>query len=290
MKLISFGYFLLSLNLCTSILAVTVDGNLYFNTQKLLKRLETAQGDNQSIALIEILAKIRDGEKVDSKAVPVVGVIESIEEIVVLSTQLHDSGNFLTTVKNRTNELAKLNFLVQSKIASLSRKSQFLYGSSLSKITSRYLTHEMYSMQRLKHKLYAVPQETENLQGEIYECLIRCNIALQATFKSLALLQSRDIVTINMIIQKAFHNSRKSDPQDLGDSLAVSIAAQRDPATLESDIKYLRENLAVIIKSGMFMFFCFAFQIYICSFTFGVLLTVSSLIWIAIFLQLIDVQ
>lgn len=289
MKLVSFGCFLLLLNLCTSILAVTVDDNLYLNTQKLLRRIKTAQGDNQSIALIEILAKIRDGEKYDLKVVPVVGVIETIEEIVVLSTQLHGSGNFINKVKNTTNELTKLNFLVQSKITSLSRKAQFLYGSSLSKITSKYLTHEMYSMQRLKHKLYTVPSDAENLQREINECLFRCNIALQATFNSLALLQSRDIVTINMIIQKAFHKSLRTDPQDLGDSLAVSIAAQRDPATFESDIKYLRENLVVIIKSGMFMFFCFAFQIYICSFTFGVLLTVSSLVWIAIFLQLIDV-
>lgn len=280
---------LLTLLLCGQVLANGFDVNARFDTQKLLERLRTAQGDTRSIAIVGLLAKLKDGELSGSDGSPIACVIEAVEEIIVFSRPLHSSRRFLSHVQIATSNLARLDREVHSRLAALPRDSQLVFGSSLSKIALNYLNHEMHSMRRLKRRLYTGTTKSRSVELEIEQCLLHCKIALATTLKSVSLFQSRDIVAINNFLRGVFHKNREPHSQDLNANLAVSIAAQSSPTALESDIKFLRETLVVLVKSGMFMFFCFAFQIYVCSFTFGVLLTLSSLIWIAVFLQMIDV-
>lgn len=286
MKPLSFHNLLLAI-LCVVVLAQQLE-DAQFNTQKLLERLRGAQGDRKSITIIEILVKIKDGESDSSGTSPVEGVIQSIEEIVVVSKPLHGRTRFLNGVREQTRELSILNGLLHSRLDGLSKKSRFLYGSSLSQIAFKYIKHQKRTLQNFKLRLFKSSLKVQDIEKQVNECLSECKIALETTLVSLHLMQSKDLVVVNKILRAAFQRNSQRNSKNRLHNLKVSTSAQRDRASLEADIKYLRETFIVIVKSGMFMFFCLAFQIYICSFTFGVLLTISSLLWISIFLQLSD--
>lgn len=262
-------------------------GISHWKAQRLLNRLDNARGSRQSIEAFKVLVKLSDLEDEELNSQPISAIIGTVEEIIVISMHRAHSTKFLNQVESKIQEISSLSSQVDSEMSSLGWDSRFLFGNSLSKATTNYLNHELQSIRNIKGRLLSA--EPKLLEHKIQLCLHRCRVALAATLKTMRLMHARDAKLLKAVIQKTFENSGRSETKDLGKTLAVSLSVQQNGTVLEDNIKYLRENLAVILKSGVFMVFCFTFEIYVCSFIFGVLLTMSTIVWIAVFLQLIDV-
>ncbi|QLL32076.1 hypothetical protein HG536_0C02450 [Torulaspora globosa] len=258
------------------------------NAPTLLKRLDSAKGSPRAIEVLRLLVKLKHPDSVGLGAYAASDVVDTIEQIIVLSTPGNISARFLNQVRIKSNDVLQLSSILNSELNSLSWHSRLLFGSPVSKIVANYLDYELRSVHFLKAQL--VRGRQADLQREIRLCLSRCTAALIASRSTVSLMQAADISQLQATVQQTFGKAESHVSQDVGRSLAVSITMQKNTTLAEDQIKYLRENLAVIIKSGIFMVFCFTFKFYICTFVFGVLLTMSTAIWIAIFLQLMDVS
>lgn len=279
-----FGRILSSLILLACVCGFSVSQR---NVPTLLKRLDAAKGSPRAIEVLKLLVKLGDPDHAGVGAYAASDVVDTIEQIIVLSPG-NLSARFLNQVRIKTKDVVQLSNILNSELNGLSWHSRLLFGSSVSKIVANYLNYELRSMRLFKAQL--VHGRQIELQREIRLCLSRCTAALTASRSTISLMRTADISQLQATVQHTFGRPETRVTQDIGRSLAVSIAMQKNVTLAEDQIKYLRENLAVIIKSGIFMVFCFTFKFYICTFVFGVLLTMSTAIWIAIFLQLIDVS
>lgn len=257
------------------------------NASTLLKRLDSATGSLRAIEVLKLLIKLAGPPAGETSAHPAPDVVETIEEVIVMAAPRQYSARFLNQVQSKSKKIEQLCTDLSFELSSLSWHSRVLFGSSLSKISTNYLNYELQAVQLMKKRLAQDRQIVS--QPEIELCLSRCTAALTTSLKTLRLMKTRDTARIRSTIQESFGKIERHVTQEVGRTLAVSMTGQQNTTRLEDHINYLRENLVVIVKSGMFMVFCFTFKIYICSFIFGVLLTMSTVIWIAIFLQLIDV-
>lgn len=291
MKLSSLYYVLGLLSACVLGYRFRTDNVLELNTQILLQRLQSAHGNHRTLDVVKTLLAIKSGESKKIAQSPVADVIEAIEEIVVLISRdrSKEFKEFLYQSKLHSNQLSRLNVRLQFKLDALSWHSRLMFGVSSSRICKSYVYHELQLMRKLKKKIYSHAIQLDEVMKEVQSCVLRCKCALKATLTTLSTMEKKDNKVIRRTITTWFNTGHGQDRQVIGESLAFTAGAQEQSTSpLDGNINYLRENIAVIIKSGMFMVFCISFKIYICSFTFGVLLTMSSLIWIAVFLQLID--
>ncbi|QLQ82483.1 hypothetical protein HG537_0H02450 [Torulaspora globosa] len=258
------------------------------NAPTLLKRLDSAQGSSRSIEVLKLLVKLGDADPTELGAYAASDVVDTIEKIIVLSPRGNLSARFLNQVRIKNKDVLQLSNTLNSELNNLSWHSRLLFGSSVSKIIANYLNYELSSLRLFKTQL--VRGRQADLQREIELCLSRCTAALTASRSTISLMRAANVSQLRATVQHTFGETKSHVTQDIGKSIAVSMTSQRNVTLVEDQIKYLRENLAVIIKSGIFMVFCFTFKFYICTFVFGALLTMSTAIWMAIFLQLIDVS
>lgn len=267
-------------------------------TQKLLERIGNSKGDYKTLQFLKLVT-IVSKDVVKSREVGIVNVIDSTEEIIVwqmLSKSplqeravIADNSTSFLEIESDCEELIVLNDFLGTKLNDLPWKSKFLFGKSLSKIITSYISYELDMIDSFKRELYLVGNRRKALLQDLHTNLVHCKYALIAGLQTITALEKGGTICTN-IIRAWFKNN--ANPESIGVELAYAMQAHEalsaKPSVVEDDIKYLRENLTVIIKSGMFMFFCLSIKIYICSFTFGVMITISSILWVLIYLQLLE--
>lgn len=267
-------------------------------TQKLLERIGNSKGNYNTLRFLKLITIVAN-DIVKSREVIIVNVIDSTEEIIVWQILSKPSLHKRAVIANNSTDILEietdcaeiiiLNDSLRAKFKDLPWRSKLLFGTSLSKIITSYISYELDLIDSFKRELYLVGEGRNSVLEDLHTHLVRCKCALIAGLQTITVLEKGRTVCSN-IIRAWFKNH--ANPESIGVELAYAMQVQETaiakPSVVEDDIKYLRENLTVIIKSGMFMFFCLSIKIYICSFTFGVMITISSILWVLIYLQLLE--
>ncbi|QLG73632.1 hypothetical protein HG535_0F01430 [Zygotorulaspora mrakii] len=252
-------------------------------TTSVLDRLNNAEGDKVSINFMELLTIISNesGEKrlIASK------VIDTAEEIIISGDNKEASPNKLHRFKILCDEIMFLEQVFSSELNNHKWSSQFFHKKSLTRIIKTYIAYESYVLKRISEQTNASYSKTLR---DVTKHLLSCKNALLAGVRTLQLMHTAKGNEIHDLVTANFHSGDTSSIN--GENLVYAIMPQKGNQTQEiaSDITYLRQNFLVLVKSGVFMMLCAAVRVYFCAFTFGAMMMSSSVIWMLVYLQLMD--
>lgn len=256
-------------------------------TTSFLERLNSAEGDERAIRFLKVLAII-DKETMSSLHT-VDDIIEAVEEIIVISNERASVSTLdLYEFKTRFDELAQLNRNLQDFLRSLHWEMP-LYGKTLRKTVDSFIAFEFETLKDIKHHLILADPPVQDLNF-VKDRLSSCKNGLLAGFKAAHILQNFDKKVVHQYILDSFKTVDRADVAGEDSTFAISYHEEKDNIQRASDFKYLRENFLVLAKSGIFLLFCAAIKVYTCAFAFGALIISSSVLWILIYLQLMELE
>ncbi|SJM85445.1 uncharacterized protein ZBIST_2266 [Zygosaccharomyces bailii] len=267
-------------------------------TDVLLQRLDHAKGDERQLDFLKIILLSHsavDACKEQSNCV--LQLIDAVEEIVVLSDMRWPNCSRLREAKYYIRQLQASDESFRRKLESLPAVLNTLYGDPLRASISSYLSYQIKELRIIyQHVLLA---DTDDLTWvQVGNVAARCHGSMQSGLKTLELLTGKPDAAnqfIRSIISLFKFRTESNSIRNVLEKLNLSSESLRPrgmdealPRDIQGDMKFLRDSLSVTLRAGMFMILCMHMHIYACTFVFGVLVSVSSFIWITVYLDMLS--
>ncbi|AQZ14791.1 (ZYRO0C06248g) [Zygosaccharomyces parabailii] len=267
-------------------------------TNVLLQRLDHAKGNERQLDFLKIILLSHSAVGACKEQNNCVSqLIDAVEEIVLLSDMRWPNCTRLREAKHYIRQLQTSDESFRGKLESLPAVLNTLYGDPLRASVSSYLSYQIKELRIIyQHVLLA---DTDDLTWvQVGNAAARCHGSMQSGLKTLELLAGksdaikqfvRSITSlfkfrtesnfIRHVFEKLDSSSESLRPRDVDEAL---------PRDIQGDMKFLRDSLAVTLRAGMFMILCMHMHIYACTFVFGALVSVSSFIWITVYLDMLS--
>ncbi|CDH14306.1 uncharacterized protein ZBAI_06092 [Zygosaccharomyces bailii ISA1307] len=256
-------------------------------TNVLLQRLDHAKGNERQLDFLKIILLSHSAVGACKEQNNCVSqLIDAVEEIVLLSDMRWPNCTRLREAKHYIRQLQTSDESFRGKLESLPAVLNTLYGDPLRASVSSYLSYQIKELRIIyQHVLLADTDDLTwfrlgTLPPGVMDLCSKSDAIKQFVRSITSLFKFRtESNFIRHVFEKLDSSSESLRPRDVDEAL---------PRDIQGDMKFLRDSLAVTLRAGMFMILCMHMHIYACTFVFGALVSVSSFIWITVYLDMLS--
>lgn len=262
--------------------------------QILLYRLDHAEGEAHQLSFFRMLLASQNfvgSCKEQGKCIE--QMVDIIERVVLWYAIRFEAGSptKLRQAKYYTDQLVTVERDYQMRLSLLPKPFKYWYAHSMNESIFGFLGYQLRKLQKLQLELL-LGEDFDKVWTKVGESTAQCFAALKSgikTFQIIGFNCDADQGAINKLVSlfRFKYNSQVVKSLFKND-LGAEKRNESPPRDITTDMNYLREGLSLTIKAGMFLLLCLQYQVYLCSVAFGFMISMSCLIWISVYLEMVS--